>query len=57
MKATSCRICSSRSLALVLRLGDMPAVNYFPSKSELSRREPTYPLNLCLCRTCGRPGA
>jgi hypothetical protein len=53
VKVVSCRVCTGDALAPVLDLGEMPAVNYFPSGDELSVEEPRYPLRLCLCQTCG----
>lgn len=53
MRIKECRICSNGDLSVILRLGKMPAVNYFPTREELSKPQPRYPLNLCFCRTCG----
>ena len=53
MHLKSCRICDQNSLHVILRLGRMPAVNYFPTKEELRKSQKKYPLNFCLCRRCG----
>lgn len=53
MKVKACRICSSRKLTNVLKLGKMPSVNYFLSDADLSRKEEKYPLNLSFCKRCG----
>jgi SAM-dependent methyltransferase len=46
-----CRLCSG-SLRLILPLGDMPIVNYFPTTSEVVGQE-KYPLNFFVCDRCG----
>jgi len=51
MKIKNCRFCSGQ-LSLVLSLGSMPIVNYFPSKKEITD-EKKYPLDLCVCKKCG----
>lgn len=53
MRVTACRICRCTELEPVLNLGDMPPVNYFLSRDELTREETKYPLRLCACRECG----
>ncbi len=53
MQVKVCRVCNEDSLDTVLALGNMPPVNYFPTKEELKKRTKKYPLNLCLCRNCG----
>ena len=51
MKLTHCRYCKGK-LKLVYALGNFPLVNYFPKPSEISR-EKRYPLNFCVCVSCG----
>ncbi len=50
MKKTECGFCSGQLLP-ILTLGNMPIVNYFPSRSELAA-EKKYPLELCVCGDC-----
>jgi len=47
-----CRICQG-NLDLILSLGEMPIVNYFPSKKEIQNKQKKYPLNLVICQNCG----
>lgn len=51
MHITKCRFCQGK-LGLVLSLGQIPIVNYFPSKKELSS-EKKFPLDFCVCENCG----
>jgi SAM-dependent methyltransferase len=51
MKLTRCRYCKGK-LKTVLALGNLPLVNYFPKITEVGR-EKRYPLNLCVCNSCG----
>lgn len=51
MKITNCRLCQGE-LSLVLSLGKLPIVNYFPTKEE-SFIEKMYPLDFCVCDRCG----
>ena len=53
MRVKACRICEEDSLVRVLPLGNMPPVNYFPTRQELGKHTKRYPLNLCLCPNCG----
>ena len=48
----TCRSCSGRSGHLVLDLGNQPACDHFPA-SHGRRSDPTYPLQMWLCSTCG----
>lgn len=46
----SCRFCGGE-LQLILSLGSMPNVNYFPHPEEIGE-EKLYPLNFCICQSC-----
>jgi len=48
----SCRSCGSDSLETILRLGQMPLANAYPSCEELARPEARYPLDLAFCHFC-----
>jgi SAM-dependent methyltransferase len=49
---TSCRSCGSAGLEQVLSLGRMPLANALLTREELSRPEPTFPLELAFCPSC-----
>lgn len=49
--ASSCRICDSTRLELVIDLGEQPWGNHFLKKEELGK-EPFYPLRVVFCRDC-----
>jgi SAM-dependent methyltransferase len=49
---TKCRSCGSPDLTSVLDLGYTPLANALLSEDELNYSEPTYPLELVLCREC-----
>lgn len=51
MSMTTCRWCGGK-LTVILSLGKMPIVNYFPSR-EGTNKEKRYPLTFCVCRRCG----
>jgi SAM-dependent methyltransferase len=52
-KITRCRSCGSAHLELVLDLGMSPLADRLLTTSDLSSREPTYPLELLFCHGCG----
>jgi len=52
MGSHACRSCSGRSGQLVLDLGDQPACDHFPALGDQAS-DPTYPLQMWLCTTCG----
>lgn len=52
MGGHACRSCSGLSGRLVLDLGNQPACDYFPTSRGTSP-DPTYPLRMWLCATCG----
>lgn len=47
-----CRACASTNLKTFLDLGNMPRVSRFKTKSELSKQEEFFPLNVCICLSC-----
>lgn len=51
MNIKNCRLCQG-NLSLILDLGKLPIVNYFPSESEITK-EKKYPLEFCVCQSCG----
>ena len=48
----SCRSCGSDRPEIILRLGQMPLANAYPTREELARPEQRYPLNLAFCPSC-----
>jgi len=52
MRIKRCRICNS-TISNVLSLGKFPAVNYYLTLEDLKEKEKKYPLNFCICETCG----
>jgi len=48
-----CRICSSAHLYYFLDLGSTPLANSFVRPENAADPEPRYPLQACLCRSCG----
>src|SRR5262245_27530865 len=51
--ATSCRMCASEKLELVLDLGHQPHSDYFPTAEQMNELLETYPLRLVTCTDCG----
>lgn len=49
----TCRLCTSQELELVVPLAPTPVAEKYVSKEELHIPQPTYPLDLYLCRNCG----
>src|SRR5262245_20920151 len=47
-----CRACGAGPLAVVLSLGRTPLANALLDEADLARPEPTYDLDLALCRNC-----
>ena len=47
-----CRVCSGNNLELFLDLGDQPHCDSLLRPEDLSRPEPCYPLQACICRDC-----
>ena len=53
MHVTSCALCGSRDLSLILDLGKHPLADSFLKKEELGHIEPRYPLQVLMCQNCG----
>jgi 2-polyprenyl-3-methyl-5-hydroxy-6-metoxy-1,4-benzoquinol methylase len=53
MLITSCALCGSANLALILDLGFHPLADSFLKKEELLQPEATYPLQVLMCESCG----
>ncbi len=49
----SCRLCGGSELECVLSLQPTPPANAFVPKRLVGQRQPTYPLDVFLCRACG----
>lgn len=50
---STCRVCGSAGVRLVLDLGSVPLANSFIDRSEAERAEPTFSLGMQFCRVCG----
>ena len=50
---SSCRVCRSNELTLILDLGTQPLANSFLRPEALGEAEARYPLELCRCDGCG----
>lgn len=48
----ACRSCGSRTLSLVLDLGNQPIANALLERGDLSAEEPRFPLELLVCDDC-----
>lgn len=48
-----CRFCGSSDTALYLSLGTTPLANSFLAEKDLGALEPSFPLDVYLCRNCG----
>lgn len=48
----SCRSCGSDRPEIILRLGQMPLANAYPTREELARPQQRYPLDLAFCPSC-----
>ena len=51
-RRTTCRLCAGSDLEQVLALGATPLANAFVPREALSVPQPTYPLDVYLCRAC-----
>lgn len=51
-KRTTCRICGSTRLRLMLSLGEMPLANSFLESPEEFAAEPRFPLDVYFCEDC-----
>ena len=47
-----CRVCKNRDLREFLSLGKTPLANSFLPKEQLSQKEDSFPLAICLCQNC-----
>lgn len=52
-KVENCRICKSSDLYFFLKLGPTPLANRFIKPGAKHEPEPSYPLDVCLCKKCG----
>ena len=52
-KVEECRICKSADLHFFLKLGPTPLANRFIKPGHEGEPEPSYPLDVCLCKNCG----
>jgi len=52
-KVEKCRICESADLHFFLKLGPTPLANRFIRPGQEHESEPSYPLDVCLCKKCG----
>lgn len=52
-RRTTCRLCDKNDLAQVLELSPSPLANSFVSVDCVEQVQNKYPLELCLCRSCG----
>lgn len=48
-----CRFCGSSDTAMYLSLGNTPLANSFLTEKDLGAAEPSFPLEVYLCRNCG----
>ncbi|MDO8517968.1 MAG: class I SAM-dependent methyltransferase [bacterium] len=53
MPVSSCSLCASSELELVIDLGFHPLADTFIKKEELMQPEVRYPLQVLLCKSCG----
>ncbi len=52
-RRTTCRLCNSPAVNLVLKLTPTPPVDAFVPKEKLNVKQEVFPLDLFLCRDCG----
>ena len=52
-ESVNCIVCDARTVERFLHLGDTALANKFLTRDELSIPEPTYPLTVGFCHTCG----
>ena len=52
-RRATCRLCDQPHLELVLKLTPTPPANAFVPKEKLRETQPTFPLDVHLCRDCG----
>lgn len=51
-RRTSCRLCGSESFDVAFRLKPTPPANAYVGPDERNRPEPSFPLDLYVCRSC-----
>ena len=49
-----CRLCKSKRLRMVIDLGKSPPPNSLLKKSQLTKKEPIFPLKVNFCTNCGQ---
>jgi SAM-dependent methyltransferase len=52
IRRTTCRLCHSRNLELVLSLAPTPPANAFVTAADLNKKEERFPLDVFFCRDC-----
>jgi SAM-dependent methyltransferase len=52
-RRTTCRLCQSSNLELVLQLAPSPPVDAYVAVTQLHEPQPAYPLDVFLCLSCG----
>jgi SAM-dependent methyltransferase len=53
IRRDTCRLCSSRALDLALHLNPTPLADAYVPREQVEEVQPSYPLDLFLCRDCG----
>jgi SAM-dependent methyltransferase len=53
VRRTTCRMCGSRDLSLILGMTPTPPGDHYVSAAARSEPQPVYPLDLVMCATCG----
>ncbi len=51
-RRSTCRLCDSGDLTLVISLGHTPLANEFVSKEKLDQKQDQFPLDLYICNAC-----
>ena len=52
-KRNTCRLCDEPNLELVLHLNPTPIADHYVTVERRHVKQETYPLDLCLCKSCG----
>ena len=52
-KRSTCRLCNSTNLKLVVNINPSPIADHYVSKEKLDEPQEAYPLDLYLCEDCG----
>lgn len=53
VRRTSCRLCGSHQLTLILKLAPTPPANAFVPKEALDKPQSVFPLDVAFCEGCG----